>query len=153
MRWNLEALGKVDSSELISSHLGEREIPTWLRDAIWERTGGNPFFIGEICRVLKRDLDSGVLVNRGQSHMPNDTLVALPLSAQAAILARMDLLPSGEHFLLKVASAVGTSFTAAGLAAVDLIQTAGVHVASALTNLVEAQLVVPDGSSGFAFSH
>ena len=50
----LKPLDEVDTAELVSSSLDQADIPAWLQQAIWQRTGGNPFFVGEICRMIKQ---------------------------------------------------------------------------------------------------
>jgi predicted ATPase len=45
---------EADTAELVSSSLDQADIPARLQQAIWQRTGGNPFFVGEICRMIKQ---------------------------------------------------------------------------------------------------
>jgi class 3 adenylate cyclase len=66
-----------------------------------EASGGNPFFAEEVARRIAED--------------PGAAPERLPDTVQAAIAARIDLLPADEKRVLQVASVLGHSFGAAGL--------------------------------------
>jgi class 3 adenylate cyclase/tetratricopeptide (TPR) repeat protein len=155
-RLSLKPLSEADTAELVSSSLGQPDTPVWLQQAIWERTGGNPFFIGEICRVIKqRRPETRVRIVPHPDIGEEGSLVALPQSARAAVLSRTDLLLPDEQFVLKIASAVAASFTAADLEAIDLIKDIGVNVAQCVANLARAHLIRATGGdpSRFMFAH
>ncbi|HSR75346.1 MAG TPA: AAA family ATPase, partial [Xanthobacteraceae bacterium] len=155
-RLSLKPLSEADTAELVSSSLGQPDTPVWLQQAIWDRTGGNPFFIGEICRVIKqRRPETRVRIVPHPDIGDEGSLVALPQSARAAVLSRTDLLLPDEQFVLKIASAVAASFTVADLEAIDLIKEIGVNVAQSVANLARAQLIRATGSdpSRFMFAH
>lgn len=152
-RWRLNALNQDDSAELVRTHVGDTAVAPRILEAICERTSGNPFFIGELCRVIRSRVDPGLGADAAVRPEQGTDEVALPLSAQAAVLSRIDLLPQAEHFLLKIASAIGASFTAEDLNEIELVQATGIDVGEALTNLLDAHLVRAAGLSRFVFSH
>ena len=155
-RLNLKPLGEADTAELVSSSLGQPDTPVWLQQAIWDRTGGNPFFIGELCRVIKqRGPETKVRIVPHAEVADEGSLVALPQSARAAVLSRTDLLHPDEQFVLKIASAIAASFTATDLEAIDLIQEIGVNIAQCIASLVRAHLIRATSTDPgrFMFSH
>jgi adenylate cyclase len=80
-----------------------------LSDVVWERTGGNPFFIEEVIQALVED---GSLVGaRGAYRLkkPIEKL-AVPPTVQAVLAARIDRMDSREKHLLQTASVIGKEF-------------------------------------------
>jgi class 3 adenylate cyclase/tetratricopeptide (TPR) repeat protein len=155
-RLNLKPLSEADTADLVSASLGQPDTPVWLQHAIWDRTGGNPFFIGEICRGIKqRRPETKVRIVPHAEGADEGSLVALPQSARAAVLSRTDLLLPDEQFVLKIASAVAASFTVADLEAIELIQEIGVNVTQCVASLVRAHLIRATAAdpTRFMFSH
>ena len=152
----LNALDEARTAELVKSCLRRTNIPSSLQQAIWQRTGGNPFFVGEICRVIERQRP-GVDTSRVPvaDGLDEDSLVALPQSARAAVLNRTDSLLPDDQFILKIASAMAPAFTVSEIEAVDLVGNAGINVVKSVASLVGANLIreVPVGSGRYAFSH
>jgi class 3 adenylate cyclase/tetratricopeptide (TPR) repeat protein len=105
----LQPLDAAETEVVASSRLGARQLPDELIVFLHERTGGNPFFIEELCRVLN---ESGAVAGR------NDTIVLMralaefpmPESVQAVVRARIDRLPEGARDLLGRASVLGKRF-------------------------------------------
>ena len=107
----LKPLDESDTAELVSSSLEQAEIPVWLQQAIWQRTGGNPFFVGEICRMIKqRRPETWPRIVPRVETFDDDSSITLPQSARAAVLNRTNTLLPDEQFVLKVASAMGPDF-------------------------------------------
>ncbi|MBR9989419.1 MAG: protein kinase, partial [Gemmatimonadetes bacterium] len=75
-----------------------------------ERTGGNPFFLEEICMAL---LEEGAIrIEAGEARPAGPLqLLDLPDSIEAVIRARLDRLDRGARDVLRLASVVGREFT------------------------------------------
>jgi len=91
----LEPLAVSESEELVDALLAGRELSAADRDALLEKTEGNPLFVEETARML---LEDGTTAKR------------IPDTVQAMIAARIDRLPRYEKMLLQRASVVGRIF-------------------------------------------
>jgi len=151
----LEPLDEADTAELVRWSLEHADIPVWLQQAIWQRTGGNPFFVGEICRMIKQRRPETWPRIIPRVETDEDNSITLPQSARAAVMNRTDTLLSDEQFVLKVASAIGPTFTVADLEAIELISDAGINATDCVASLTGAQLfrAVPNDPARFTFSH
>lgn len=79
-------------------------------EAVWQRSGGNPFFALELAQLLCADESGGAA---GRPATP-----ALPFAIQRVIGQRLDRLPADTLDLLRVASVVGRAFEVSLLASV-----------------------------------
>lgn len=105
----LAPLGESFTADLLRAVLRARHVPDPLVARLHERTGGNPFFLEEICQDLQED---GVLrVADGTVEITGaiDAL-RLPGTVQAVIRARLDRLDASSRETLLVASVVGREF-------------------------------------------
>jgi class 3 adenylate cyclase len=151
----LHALGEADTTKLVSLCLNQLDIPDWLQRAIWDRTEGNPFFVGEICQMMKqRRPETWARVVPNPEALTEST-VTLPQSARAAVLSRTDALLPDEQFVLKIASAIGVSFSVSGLEEIEIIHNAGINSADCVTSLAGANLIkeVSGNASLYTFTH
>lgn len=105
-------LDASSSTTLIKAALGAERVPIELPRFIHERTGGNPFFIEEVCRTLMEDgtlkLAQGAVTVAG----PLNEL-RLPETVETVIRTRIDRLDRGSREVLRVASIVGREFSGA----------------------------------------
>jgi tetratricopeptide (TPR) repeat protein len=143
----LVPLGPGDTIELTTSLLGKRAIPPSVQAAIWDRTGGNPFFVTELCRTL-------VPEHREKASLQTKA-ITLPVSAQAAVLSRTDLLPANDLFVLKVASAMSGSFSAGNLTQLGSLQKIGSDITACVSRLASQHLLRAEAqdSTRYRFSH
>jgi class 3 adenylate cyclase/tetratricopeptide (TPR) repeat protein len=95
--------------ELLRDLVGEDPSVGALPDAIYARTGGNPFFIEEVVRSLVED--GSLEGERGAYRLarPIEDL-PLPETVQAVLAARIDRLPEREKHVLQAASVIGKTF-------------------------------------------
>jgi len=95
--------------DLLRAVLRADDVPAPLAALLHERTGGNPFFLEEMCQALQEDgtlrVEDGVVEIAGTI----ETL-SLPGTVQAVIHARLDRLDSQARDVLLVASVVGREF-------------------------------------------
>ncbi|MEK7468586.1 MAG: tetratricopeptide repeat protein [Planctomycetota bacterium] len=128
--------------------LGGDMVPA-LQDWLFEKTGGNPLFIQELCAYLRdRELVKG-------SPLALDAAPAsIPEGLQALLVARLDVLPAAEREALKAASVLGRVFGARLLSAIagaDAILAAGEALKRGLI-LPQDRSLIP-GDAEYAFHH
>ena len=105
----LQSLDHRHTQDIVRSALGAKELPEGLTSLIQERTGGNPFFIEEVCHALKAA--GTVVVSEGRATL-NRSLDALhiPDSVHAVIRTRVDRLNQDSQEALRLASVIGREF-------------------------------------------
>jgi serine/threonine protein kinase/tetratricopeptide (TPR) repeat protein len=148
----LEPLDYGATVAIMQAVLHVQRVSADLARRIHERTGGNPFFLEEVCHTL---VEQGRIGNRdgeGVAASGVETL-SLPDTVQAVIRTRLDGLDERSLELLRVASVIGREFTYSLL--VDAIGS-DVDPARALERLKGAGLVqqisvVPE--LGYRFKH
>jgi class 3 adenylate cyclase/tetratricopeptide (TPR) repeat protein len=108
---DLQPLSDGAARALVSNMLDGGPLPSLLQDRLTRLADGNPFYLGELVRVLvsaraiERDPDSGTW--QGTERLRD---VELPDSIEGVILARVDRLPDDAKQLLKTAAVIGRSF-------------------------------------------
>ncbi len=138
----LEPLGRTDSETLVDALL-DGELAVGARQALLDKTEGNPLFVEETLRMLSEADGMG-----GIERIP-DTL-------QALIAARIDHLPEGEKELLQCAAVIGRIFWKGALA--DLVLE-GTDIEPLLDDLQLREFVLPEvrstisGEDAFKFKH
>jgi class 3 adenylate cyclase len=114
------------------------DAPPELASRVATASGGNPFFAEEMTRRIAEDPEAAL----GG---------ALPETVQAAVAARLDLLPRAEKRAIQHAAVLGLQFTLQALAEV-----VGEPVDEALDGLVRKALVqerLAEGAGRYAFRH
>jgi len=106
----LKALDKTGCEDFINSVWQSDLLPEGIASLIQERTGGNPFFIEEICSSLTED--GIVLLNDRQAILTRSLEnITLPKTVQSVIRARLDRLDRHSREFLRLASVIGREFT------------------------------------------
>ncbi len=144
----LPPLSSAASARLISSLLGEAEVPDDLRERILAIAEGNPFFLEEMLQML---IEERALQRHEGGWEATGRLsdVRIPDSVHGVIAARMDLLDAVARDALRRCAVVGRVFWPA---AVDVDE-------AAVTPLSLRGLVAPrprskmGGLTEFAFKH
>lgn len=150
----LVELGRGDIERLVRDLVGDDPTLEKTISHIARQCGGNPFFAEELVRALAR---SGVLTGeRGRYRLAPSGWhdLVLPPTIEAAIGARLDILPEREKALLQIGAVIGKEYPAA-LAR----QVAGISEQEAKTlfgrlcdlDLIKACITVH--GPGFAFRH
>ncbi|SNS99481.1 Transcriptional regulatory protein, C terminal [Geodermatophilus pulveris] len=125
-RLRLGGLGTDDVAALLAARLGSVGDRS-LAAAVHDRTGGNPFFVGELSRWM---------VGAHDLHLDS---VPVPPSVGEVLRARLDRLPPATRTVLELAAVAGREV------GIDLLEAAGTPAEEALTALdpaVAAGLVV-----------
>lgn len=145
---SLAPLSQPDASHLMSSLLGETELPADVRERVLASAEGNPFYLEEMLNML---IEEGALERQNGGWVSTDRLadVSIPDSVHGVIAARIDLLEAASRDALRRCSVVGRSFWPA---AVDVDE-------RVVASLVKSGLVsdsadsVMAGMREFAFKH
>ncbi|HKI23391.1 MAG TPA: adenylate/guanylate cyclase domain-containing protein [Gaiellaceae bacterium] len=137
----LEPLGRTDSEALVEALL-DGELGSGARQAVLEKSEGNPLFVEETVRMLSEANGGGV--NR------------IPDTLQALIAARIDHLPAGGKELLQGAAVMGRIFWKGALRELVL---EGTDIDPLLEDLHLREFVLPEarssisGEDAFKFKH
>src|SRR5215831_13438675 len=102
---SLQPLSHDDSLSVMRALLREEDIPENLATVVLQKTEGNPFFLEEICRVVRET---------GGLQPP----VTVPDTIQEVLLARIERLPEELQRLLQTASVLGREVPVALLRAI-----------------------------------
>jgi class 3 adenylate cyclase len=136
----LEPLSDAETRGLLAG-LSDH-IPAAVADRIVERSGGNPFFAGELVRAYQERLDEGAA----------GAAVQLPDTVHATVLARIDKLPGDERLVLEMAAIAGRTARPATIGA--LLPALGeARIAAALDSLAERDMLVAQGAGDYTFRH
>jgi serine/threonine protein kinase/tetratricopeptide (TPR) repeat protein len=105
----LKPLEAATTGAMLRALLKVDAVPGELVTLIHERTGGNPFFIEEICHALVED--GSLTVGAGEARLTEpQELLELPDSIQGVIRARLDRLDRRPRDVLRVAAVIGREF-------------------------------------------
>ena len=138
-------------SEFVDALLGADPSIRSLRERLIASTGGNPFFIEECVRSLAH---SGAIAGGpGAFVAERDFAIALPLTVQAVIAARIDQLAAADRTLLRIAAVIGNDVPYELLGAVSDLDVEALH--SGLGRLQAAEFLVDTGTSTptYRFKH
>jgi ABC-type transport system substrate-binding protein len=133
----VEPLADSETRALAEADAGGR-LPDALAEALGERAGGNPYFVGEAVRDLR---ERGALVEQdGRLVLVGEA--EIPAALQEALQARLDRLDSGARSVITTAAVVGRSF---GLPLLERLLPK-TRLPSTLSELQWLQLVVEERS-------
>lgn len=103
---SLSPLDRGSMEALVASRLDGAVPPRGLVDLLNDRTGGNPFFVEEVVRVL---LETGVLRRSEGEWLVNDgwDASAVPVTIEGVLSARIDRLPAHARSVLQASAVIG----------------------------------------------
>ena len=122
---------------IVEAVLGVRQVTSALAQRLYDRAGGNPFFLEQICTALIEQQavtvqDGNALVTGGESAL------VLPHTVQGVIRARLDNLDTDALEIARIAAVIGWEFDHALLA--DVVP-AAVDLRAAIAALETAGLI------------
>jgi class 3 adenylate cyclase/tetratricopeptide (TPR) repeat protein len=146
---NLNRLGEGEIKALIDCVVGNKLLPSGIRQDIIERTDGIPLFVEEMTKAVME----GGEAERPAASIPSPA-VAVPPSLHASLMARLDRLGSTAKELAQVGAAIGREFSYELLLSVAQRNTAELN--GALDQLVSAELIFRRGmppDAEYTFKH
>ena len=144
-RRNFTSLGLEPLSDAQTRGLVEAltsQVPAEIAQRIVERSGGNPFFAGELVRAYDERRRAGVL----------DGDILLPDTVHATVLARIDALSAMERSTLELAAVAGRTARVPAIHAL-IADHSEQEIGATLESLVERDLLVPHGVGSYTFRH
>ena len=134
---HLPPLDTAATEGIARAVFGAASIEPTLLARLHERTGGNPFFLEEVCEALREE--GSVVVHGGTAVSSADAdELHVPETVQGVLRTRIDRLDADARELLRVASVIGRVFTRGVLE--DVIA-ARVNLPRALERLKSSGLV------------
>ena len=100
---NLDPLSREATTELVAELLGAN-VPAHIAEQLYERSGGNPFFLEEISLLLR---EAGVVGPGARSDHEERSIAELPDTLRGLVAARLDALSAPERRLVDAASVIG----------------------------------------------
>ncbi len=142
------ALGGLDEQGIasyIELTAGVERPPPDLTGAIREQTGGNPFFIGEVVRLMAAEGRLGPDQARVE--------VAIPQGVREVVGRRLDRLSDAANEILRMAAIQGRSFRLSVLD--EVCERSPEEIAAALREAIDARLIAESGEEpgSYAFAH
>ena len=106
---DLAPLDATDSRALIEAILGTATLPPELEERVLDTTDGNPFFLGEVLRML---VEERALTRDGDTWTATDGTgaIAVPPTIHALLAARIERLAEGERDVVERAAVIGHQF-------------------------------------------
>ena len=134
---DLAPLDSGSATEVMRAALGGARVSVEFADRIAEKTGGNPFFIEELCHTL---LETGTVVVEGGEATIAGSLdrLAIPDTVQGVLKTRLDRLDPEAREVLRSASVIGRQF---GLELLSRVVPSRSRLAGALDGLRAAGLL------------
>jgi tetratricopeptide (TPR) repeat protein/class 3 adenylate cyclase len=108
-RIQLEPLDFAASTAIMQAVLRVERVSEELARRVFERTGGNPFFLEQMCSAL---IEQGAVSARGGEAVVGGgtATLSLPDTVQAVIRTRLDKLEPNAREVLRVAAVIGREF-------------------------------------------
>lgn len=145
----LQPLDRVQARDLVSSILQTEEISTSVSDYLFEGSGGLPFALEELLRVLK---DRADLMNGRHLWVPPPLEeMGVSRALRDSILDRLDRLAPKARRVMQAAAVLGTP-----AAEPDLVEVAGLpedRVDEALAEALSSALLIEVGEGVYGFRH
>lgn len=159
-RWGLSQASSVtltpltadETRQLTEMLLGHEGWPAKLAAAVHEHTGGNAFFVEQVCRAL---LDSRPTWKHGTGGpVTQGKDLPVPDTVQAVLRARIDALDPRDANILRLASVLGSGFPFWQLQILlEASEQPAEMVAGCMSRLAAVDLLHIDGEEGYRFKH
>jgi predicted ATPase len=130
---HLDPLGREATAELLE-HLVGAPVPDAVSAALFERSGGNPFFLEELVSLL----DGEAVAEPGR-------VAALPDTLRGLVAARLDDLAPAQRGVLQDASVIGQRGPMLGLREMGRQLRPGIDIDAAVADLVADEIMEVDG--------
>ena len=133
----LQTLNSDLSIRLLRNILGGMKLEPGLEEAIFSKTGGNPFFVEEIVREL---LERGDIIRKDDHYVCKRSIdhLSIPTTVKGVLAARIDRLNEDLKETMQVASVIGRNFA---LKLLKSVIEMGTDLERNLNNLVELEIL------------
>jgi class 3 adenylate cyclase len=148
----LNRMAPRQRAEMVLGVTSGKTLPQEIAEKIVDRTDGVPLFIEELTKAV---IESGMLTDAGDHYTAAEpiTLLAIPASLQASLLARIDRLAPARE-VTQIGAALGRQFSHKLIAA--LARMPEQQLDDALVQLVGAELIYRRGTppeAEYTFKH
>jgi len=147
----LKRMSLNDTSEMVKQILEQDEVPKVFCELVYERIGGNPFFVEEVIKSLKEE---GVICREEDKWKIKEvSRIKFPKTVEGVVKARISRLDDECQNLLTMASFVGNDFTfeaLCGVTGVEEDKVLELMEKMLKTGLVKERLVRGEGVYSFA---
>ena len=145
---SLAPLSSADAAQLMSSLLGEVQVPDEVRERVLASAEGNPFYLEEMLNML---IEEGALERQNGGWVSTERLseVSIPDSIHGVIAARIDRLEAASRDALRRCSVVGRRFWPAAVEVEEGVIAALVR-SGLVSDSVDSSMA---GMREFAFKH
>jgi len=136
-RLELQTLNSDLSIRLLRNILGGMKLEPGLEEAIFSKTGGNPFFVEEIVREL---LEREDIIKKDDHYVCKQSIdhLSIPTTVKGVLAARIDRLNEDLKETMQVASVIGRNFA---LKLLKCVIEMGTDLERNLNNLVELEIL------------
>jgi predicted ATPase/class 3 adenylate cyclase len=106
---DLSSVDEKGMESMIKAIYGVEEFPKQFALQIFNHSAGNPFFIEELCSLLRQE--GSVLIEEGKLRLPQVMeQISFPQTVQAVIRAKLDRLGPEQKEVMRLASVIGREF-------------------------------------------
>jgi predicted ATPase/class 3 adenylate cyclase len=149
---SLNRLPRRQRPEMIAHVTGGKLLPQEIADEITDRTDGVPLFIEELTKAV---VESGALADAGDRYIVTGPLpaLAIPMTLQASLLARLDRLAAVRD-VAQIGASLGRQFSHPLISAVAAMPQR--QLDDALARLMSAELIYRRGTppdAEYTFKH
>ncbi len=146
----LEGLGMEGVNLMLRFIFRRAMLSADFRSSLFEETGGNPFFLIEVLKLLR---DEGVLLERRGiwREKREITRADLPDRVYDVVVRRIERLTDDQRELLQIAAVAGERFTSGAL--VHIAEEKRVRVLRVLNRLEQTHQLVRSEGEAYAFCH
>jgi tetratricopeptide (TPR) repeat protein len=117
---HLKRMSLSDVSEMIQNILEQEDVPSEFCKLVYEKTAGNPFFVGEVVKSLKEE---GVIYReKNRWEFKEVSKIEFPETVKTVIKTRIDRLDKECQNVLTLGSFIGNDFTIEAMCAVTGIE-------------------------------
>jgi class 3 adenylate cyclase/tetratricopeptide (TPR) repeat protein len=141
----INRLGQREVDAMIDQVVGNKVLPTSIRQDIIERTDGIPLFVEEMTAAVLETANQDAAEPTVAAVLP--PCLSVPASLHASLMSRLDRLGPAKE-VAQIGAAIGREFSHALLASV--VRKTETELGSALDRLVQAGLLFRQGSAPHA---
>jgi len=105
----LRRMSPNDTSEMVKQILGQDDVPREFCELLYEKTGGNPFFIEETIKSLQEE--EIILREENRWEIKDASRIEFPETVKRVIKTRISRLDEPSQHILTMASFLGKDFT------------------------------------------